>query len=239
MAFWLSRFTTTAQGIVPVVARDQYLLDGQVSVWLDMSKTPGDAQGWALVDTPSAREAWHDPPAVFALGLSLADQVYGYTARALATRLGVRDRVTVLGQGVNARANADVIDLGSTTLQAGDTIGVEASTAGGLNDRPYWVAETDGRYIRVSTTQGGPYVDITSNGTCHVYQTVPVRRAVRWLIRHHPHLWRQPPIQNDGTITVTLGALTDTFAQDDDPVNTIEPWSEFSDPDAPPLQPPG
>lgn len=220
MAYWLSRFVDTAQGVVPAVARDQYLLDGQVSDWLDMSKNPGEVGGYALVDTPSAREAWHAPPDVYFLGLTLQDQVYAYTFRELATRLDLDATITVLGDGVNARANQDVIDLGATSLAAGDTVGVEFSTAPGLTDRPYWVVESDGRYIRVSTTQGGTRVDITGNGTCTVYQTRPVWRAIRWLARNAPRHWRQPPVDNDGTITLTLGAQSWTFGQDDDPVHT-------------------
>lgn len=221
--YWLSRFTDTAQGVVPVVARDQYLLDGQVSDWLDMSKNPGDLAGFAIVRTPSAREAWHNPPDVFFLGMTLDDQVYGYTFRALADRFDLDARITVLGAGVNVRANNDVIDLGSTGLVAGDTVGVEFSTAAGLNDRPYWVVESDGRYIRVSTSEGGTRVNITGNGTCTVYQTRTVRRAIRWLTRNAPHYWRQPPIDNDGTITLALGPDSWTFDQDDEPGHWVEP----------------
>lgn len=75
---------------------------------------------------------------------------------------------TQVGSGVSVRRNIDAIDLGSA-LAVGTPVGVAASTAGGLPNGRYFVAESDGRYISVSTTPGGPVVNVTSNGTCDVW----------------------------------------------------------------------
>lgn len=145
--WWLSRLVDTAQGVVPRVARDQYLLDGQVSDWRDVSKEPGVAGGWALVRTPSARVAWHDPPGTFYLGDGLQSDAYPDTVQALADRLGVTPPAQV-----------------------------------------------------------------------------KVWRLLRYLWRTVPWLWRQPPVDTDGTITLRVGPLVDTFDQDDEPGHFVEPY---------------
>lgn len=227
MAYWLSRFTETAQyGMVPQVAKDQYALNGAVSSWLDLSKNPpSEGTGMAVVWTPDFRYAWHNPPTVYVLGVTLDDQVYAETGRAVKIALELDWPASAWRKtGCPVGAAQDVIDLTTHTLAVGDTVGVEDSTATGLVDRPYWVVEVgSGRYIRVATTQGGQYIDITAAGTCTVYQTLTVRRAIRFFARHAPRHWRQPPIDNDGTITITVGGFVDEFDQDDDPAQCLDP----------------
>ena len=50
-----------------------------------------------------------------------------------------------------------------------------------------------------------------------------LRQVLRYLLRQEPRRFRQVPIEYDGSCWVTLGPLTESFNQDDDPVQALDP----------------
>jgi hypothetical protein len=52
---------------------------------------------------------------------------------------------------------------------------------------------------------------------------VTLRQVFRHLVRQMPRRFRQCPIEGDGMCRNTLGPMVDTFAQDSDPAQCLDP----------------